>query len=151
MIRFPISDLLDEHECYAFLRHSLHPDGLCCPRGHGLPMGQAPHMRDRAPVVDYRCRECGAVFNLFTGTVWAGTHYSCAKIVLILRGFVQGEGFFESTISTVAAPVRDHSGRVVAAINVSSQPHRQTVASMQQHFLPRLQAVAERIGTLMPR
>ena len=90
MIRFPISDLLDEHECYAFLRHSLHPDGLCCPRGHGLPMGQAPHMRDRAPVVDYRCRECGAVFNLFTGTVWAGTHYSCAKIVLILRGFVQG-------------------------------------------------------------
>ena len=47
-------------------------------------------MRDRAPVVDYRCRECGAVFNLFTGTVWAGTHYSCAKIVLILRGFVQG-------------------------------------------------------------
>lgn len=41
-------------------------------------------------MVDYRCRECGAVFNLFTGTVWAGTHYSCAKIVLIPRGFVQG-------------------------------------------------------------
>jgi hypothetical protein len=53
-------------------------------------MGQAPHRRDRAPVVDDRCRECGAVFNRFTGTVWAGTHYSRAKIVLILRGFVQG-------------------------------------------------------------
>lgn len=40
--------------------------------------------------MDYRCRTCGAVFNLFTGTVWAGTHYSCSKIVLILRGVAQG-------------------------------------------------------------
>ena len=36
-----------------------------------------------------------------------------------LRGFVQGEGFFEATISTVAAPVRDHSGRVVAAVGAT--------------------------------
>lgn len=35
-------------------------------------------------------RECGAVLNLFAGTVRAGTHYSCAKSVLILRGFVRG-------------------------------------------------------------
>ncbi|MCY1337835.1 beta-ketoadipate pathway transcriptional regulator, PcaR/PcaU/PobR family [compost metagenome] len=35
------------------------------------------------------------------------------------RGFVQGEGFFESTISTVAAPVRDHSGKVVAAMGAT--------------------------------
>ncbi len=30
------------------------------------------------------------MFNLFTGTFWSGTHYSCTKIVLILRGFAQG-------------------------------------------------------------
>ena len=35
------------------------------------------------------------------------------------RGFVSGEGFFESTISTVAAPVRDHSGSIVAALGVT--------------------------------
>ncbi|WP_028628864.1 IclR family transcriptional regulator [Metapseudomonas resinovorans] len=35
------------------------------------------------------------------------------------RGFVHGEGFFESTISTVAAPVRDHSGKVVAAMGAT--------------------------------
>ncbi|MFC3608201.1 IclR family transcriptional regulator [Stutzerimonas tarimensis] len=35
------------------------------------------------------------------------------------RGYVMGEGFFESTISTVAAPVRDHSGRVVAALGAT--------------------------------
>jgi transposase-like protein len=90
MIRFPITDLLNEQECYCFLLHILHPHGLCCPRGHFLPALQRPHMCDRAPVVDYRCRECGAVFNLFTGTFWTGTHYSCTKIVLILRGFAQG-------------------------------------------------------------
>jgi hypothetical protein len=40
MVRFPISDWLDEHGCYAFLLQSLRPDGLCCPRGHGLPLGK---------------------------------------------------------------------------------------------------------------
>jgi transposase-like protein len=90
MIRFPITDLLNEQECHDYLLNILHPGGQCCPKGHPLADGQHPHMSDRAPVVDYRCRTCGAVFNLFTGTVWAGTHYSCSKIVLILRGFAQG-------------------------------------------------------------
>lgn len=35
------------------------------------------------------------------------------------RGYVQGEGFYESNISTIAAPVRDHSGRVVAALGAT--------------------------------
>lgn len=35
------------------------------------------------------------------------------------RGFVSGEGFFESAISTVAAPVRDQSGSIVAALGVT--------------------------------
>ncbi|WP_085675765.1 MULTISPECIES: IclR family transcriptional regulator [unclassified Pseudomonas] len=36
-----------------------------------------------------------------------------------LRGYVHGEGFFESTISTLAAPVRDASGRVSAALGLT--------------------------------
>ncbi|NCE88655.1 IclR family transcriptional regulator [Pseudomonas sp. L13] len=35
------------------------------------------------------------------------------------RGFVSGEGFFESAISTVAAPVRDQSDGIVAALGVT--------------------------------
>lgn len=89
-MRFPITDLLSEQNCHDFLLGLLHPDGLGCPSGHPLPDGQHPHRRVRATVADYRCRTCGKVFNLFTGTVWARTHYSCAKIVLILRGFAQG-------------------------------------------------------------
>ena len=33
MIRFPITNLLDQDECYALLLKSFHPDGLHCPNG----------------------------------------------------------------------------------------------------------------------
>ena len=90
MLRFPIGDLLDEGRCYDFLLQVLHPAGLACPNGHPLPPGQAPHDRHRAPVVDYRCRACGAVFNLFTATFWSKSRYPCSTIVLILRGIAHG-------------------------------------------------------------
>ena len=88
MIQFPITDLLDQDQCYRFLLDTLHPDGLQCPNRHPVPEGQAPPDRNRAPLVKYRCRSCGAVFNLFTGTVCSGTQYDCATMVL--RGFAQG-------------------------------------------------------------
>jgi hypothetical protein len=90
MMAFPITDLLDEQACYEFLVSVLHPQGLRCPTGHRIAAGQAPHMSDRAPVVDYRCRRCGKVFNVFTTTLWKGAHYSCRQVVLLVRGFAQG-------------------------------------------------------------
>jgi transposase len=90
MMRFPLTDLLDQQDCYAYVLNTLHPDGLRCPNDHPLPADQAPHDRHRAPVQDYCCRACGSVFNLFTDTVWAGTHYDCVTIVLLMRGFAQG-------------------------------------------------------------
>ena len=90
MLRFPIGDLLDERTCYEFLLHLLHPTGLACAHGHPLPPGQAPHDRHRTPILDYRCRECGRVFNLFTRTIWSKSQYPCSTIVLILRGIAQG-------------------------------------------------------------
>ena len=90
MLHFPLDDVLDEQACYDFLMRILHPDGLCCPHGHPLPPDQAAHDRHRAPILDYRCRTCGAVFNLFTGTLWTKTHYPCSTSVQILRGIAQG-------------------------------------------------------------
>ena len=90
MIRFPITDLLGQQECDDYLLNPLHPNGFRCPDGHPLPAEQAPHDRHRAPVEDYRCRTCGRVFNLLTGTIWSGTHDDCVTIVLLLRGFTQG-------------------------------------------------------------
>ena len=90
MIVFPIQALMDEQACYEYLLAVLHPQGLHCPQGHRLPAEQGTHDRHRAPIVDYRCKTCGAVFNLFTNTSWSKTRYSCATIVLILRGVAQG-------------------------------------------------------------
>jgi hypothetical protein len=68
MIEFPLTDLLDQEKCYHFLLECLHPGqpGLCCPHGHVLPADQSPHDQKRYPIVKYRCRECRAVFNIFT-------------------------------------------------------------------------------------
>ena len=90
MMRFPIGDLLDEQECYNWLLNTLHPDGLQCPHGHPLPNDQAPHDSHRVPICDHRCRVCGAVFNVFSNTIWSGTRYDSITIVLVIRGFVQG-------------------------------------------------------------
>jgi transposase-like protein len=90
MMTFPIQELMDEQKCYAYLLTALHPDGLTCPAGHPVPPEQKPHDRHRAPVVDYRCRVCGSVFNAFTSTVWSGSRYTCVQMVLILRGIAQG-------------------------------------------------------------
>ncbi len=90
MLQFPLDDLLDEQACYDFLRQVLHPDGVHGPHGHALPADQAPHDRQRAPILDERCRTCGTVFKLFTGTVWAKSRSPCSTIVQILRGIAQG-------------------------------------------------------------
>ncbi len=74
MMEFPITELMDEQACYDLLLGVLPPQGLPCPAGHKVARGQAPHMSDRAPLVDYRCRRWGKVFNLVTGTWWSGTH-----------------------------------------------------------------------------
>lgn len=90
MMTFPIHELMDEQKCYDYLLKVLHPQGLKCPAGHPLRPGQKPHDRHRSPVFDYRCRECGRVFNAFTHTVWSGGRYTCVQMVLILRGIAQG-------------------------------------------------------------
>ena len=88
MIAFSIGNLLDEQACYEFLLKHLHPEGLRCPKGHALATGATPHDRHRAPILDYRCKTCGSVFNLFSRTPWQKTSYQCSQI---LQGFAQGK------------------------------------------------------------
>jgi transposase-like protein len=91
MKSFSLEPITNENQAYEFLKQILHPDGLHCPNcGAALPEDQAPHTRDRAPLVTYRCRECGCVYNLFTDTFLQGTHYDCQTWVLILHDFVAG-------------------------------------------------------------
>jgi transposase-like protein len=88
MIDFPIDHLMDERACYDWLVDLLHPGGLACPRCRGTDTSVHRYYRD--PVLDYRCKACGAVYNAFTGTDWHKTHFRPSQVVLILRGFAQG-------------------------------------------------------------
>ena len=124
MMAFPLQGLMDEQACYRYLLAVLHPQGLHCPQGHALPAEQAPHDRQRAPLMDYRCPNCGAVFNLFSGSVWSGTRYSCATIVLILRGIAQG-------VPTA------HLARELGIDRAHLLEHRHEIQKLlQQHFPP---------------
>ncbi len=80
MMQWALTDLLDEQACYDYLLQAPHPQGLHCPAVHCLPADQALHDRHRAPIMTYRCRVCGKVFNLFTLTIWSKTHYRCSII-----------------------------------------------------------------------
>jgi transposase-like protein len=90
---FPIDDLMDEDACYARLLEVLHPRGLACPRCEARDDAARlkVHRRHRAPVLDYQCRECGRVFNVFAGTPLSGTPKRPSKIMLLLRGVAKGE------------------------------------------------------------
>ena len=88
---FPILDLMDQQSCCEKLLDLLHREGLRCPRcACGRDRYNVHRLREASPVVDYRCKGCRRVFNLFTGTPWQGTHRTPAEILLILRGFAQG-------------------------------------------------------------
>jgi DNA-binding IclR family transcriptional regulator len=64
------------------------------------------------------------------------------------QGYVQGEGFFERGISTVAAPVRDHSGKVVAALGATiPAPHID--AARQDQIVGRVRAAAAELSRLL--
>ena len=57
----------------------------------------------------------------------------------------------ETGLVAIAAPIRDRSGRTVAALNLSGQAHLVTARQMQDELLPLLCRAAERINDLMKR
>ena len=87
---FPILDLMDQDGCYHKLLDLLRPGGLACPRCANRDGLNVHRHRPESAVVDYRCKGCRRVFNVFTGTPWQGTHLSPGQILLILRGMCEG-------------------------------------------------------------
>ena len=88
MIDFPIDDLLDDNACLLWLEKQLHPEGLRCPRCGTQECRPAPRA---AAFPAYRCQQCDRFSTVLTGTCFAKTHQTPAKLVLILRGIAKGE------------------------------------------------------------
>jgi transposase-like protein len=88
MIDFPITELLDDAVCVAWLEQYLHPTGLVCPR---CQSAERRLFRRHACFPTYRCRECQRTYTILTGTVFEKTRQQPATIVLLLRGIAKGE------------------------------------------------------------
>lgn len=64
------------------------------------------------------------------------------------RGYVLGEGFYEASISTIAAPVRDHSGRIVAALGTTIPVPHVSPAKVEE-LVERVLASANELSGLL--
>ncbi len=93
---FPLGRIPSSQECYDFLISLLHPDGLKCPEGHAFKEGKI-HRRVRGSIIDYRCNNCGRIYNVFTGTLIKGTKYSVQQIVQCIDGIIR-----DATISQIS-------------------------------------------------
>lgn len=88
---FPITELLDAHESLEWVEKYFHPTGLRC-RGCGATPQQAREFRThKRGFVDYRCHNCQRTYNLYTGTIFAGSNLEPRRVVLLVRGVCKGE------------------------------------------------------------
>ena len=64
-------------------------------------------------------------------------------------GYALVDQELELGLRSIAAPIRDSRGRVIAAINVSAHASRSTPTSLCEEFLPHLQQAAQHITTAL--
>ena len=91
-MEFPIIELLDREQSERWLLEHFHPEGLKCPRcGAGVDHSLPFRLTKRSGLQVYRCRDCQAIYNLYTGTVFARRHLRPQQAVLLIRGVLKGE------------------------------------------------------------
>jgi len=71
------------------------------------------------------------------------------KSVLPYQGWALVNQELEEGLVSLAAPIRDRSGRTIAALNISGQFNRTPPEHMQARFLPKLRDAADRISQLL--
>ena len=89
---FPIIDLLDEDMSVAWLMKHFHPQGWrCahCQQAHHEARFFRANTGSGLPV--YRCKRCQGIYHLYSGSLFEGSQLSPSQIVLLLRGFFQGQ------------------------------------------------------------
>ena len=91
-MEFPITELLDYESSVAWILEHFHLEGLKCPQcGDGFSQSRKFRRAKISEVDVYRCRHCGAIYNLYTGTVSQGCQWTPMQVILLLRGIAKGE------------------------------------------------------------
>jgi transposase-like protein len=88
---FPITDLLDNTSSSQWIAQYFHPQGFRCPSCESGVEQARVFRHSKRGLVDYRCKPCARVYNLYSGTVFAGCGLSARQAVLLLRGVCKGE------------------------------------------------------------
>jgi hypothetical protein len=83
MIDFPVTDLLDNQACTAWLERHLHPEGWACPHCRS---SDRRFFRMQTHFPAYCCRAYDGYYTGLPGTVFAKTRQRPAILVLLLRG-----------------------------------------------------------------
>ena len=88
---FPIQSLIDEEQAEAWVLNHFHPEGLYCPKCQAS-VSEARNFRktETSGLQVYRCKDCQSIYNLYSGTVFAGSQFRPSQVVLLLRGVCQG-------------------------------------------------------------
>jgi transposase-like protein len=118
---FPITEVLDDAESSRWVAHYFHPQGFRCPYCKtGIEQARV-FRRSKRGFVDYRCKYCDRVYNLYPGTVLAGWGVSARQAVLLVRGVGKGEssatraeelGGCRSTVHTLRQKGQAHGSTV---------------------------------------
>jgi len=67
-----------------------------------------------------------------------------------LQGYAEVDQELELGVRSIAVPIRDSSGRVVAALNIGCHASRVTRREMKSRFLPVLKSAGDEIGGRLP-
>ncbi|HTS24047.1 MAG TPA: IclR family transcriptional regulator C-terminal domain-containing protein [Casimicrobiaceae bacterium] len=116
----------------------------CTSMGRVLLAGLAP-----AALRDYLSR---ATLARLTGRTIDTPEALLGVLKTVRRsGYAMVDQELEIGLRSIAVPVIDGEGRVVAAINVGTQSSRVSLAEMEGRFLPLLRATAQEAGLLLAR
>ncbi|GII76557.1 IclR family transcriptional regulator [Sphaerisporangium rufum] len=100
----------------------------------GLPAAELAGYLDRAPLDRHTSR-----------TITSREALAAELDRVRAQGWALVDQELEEGLRSIAAPIRDRAGRVVAAVNISSHASRTTLESARRDLLPPLLAAAARV------
>lgn len=91
-MEFPITELLDYENSVEWILKHFHPKGLKCPKCQKSVDQSRKFRRTRTSELEvHRCKDCGTIYNLYTGTVFQGSQWMPTQVILLMRGICKGE------------------------------------------------------------
>ena len=91
-MEFPITELLDHENSVEWILKHFQSKGLKCPQcQRGVEHSRKFRRTQTSELAVQRCKHCGTIYNLYTGTIFQGSQWTPRQVVLLLRGICKGE------------------------------------------------------------